>query len=173
MTSKKFDILESDNDSAKQILENDKIVLENTIKEFETCEFYNRLSKVEIEKIYNISKQRFSWRFKIIDDKIYPLKIYELIKHTCRTRGFINLYKYTSIHAHSNYLAIENFEKTRSKPISSDYTDPLTKHAIYLTSMIICDICKIDTNAQEAFDKLPDDIRNIIIYINDSIKASL
>ena len=49
----RFNIDEKDFSTAKSILENDKIVLNNTITEFESCIFFRLLTKEQINKIYN------------------------------------------------------------------------------------------------------------------------
>ena len=82
----------------------------------------------------------------------------------------MNMYRYTSIHTHTNYLAVEHFEQTRSKPMSEDYTEPITRIAIYLTAMLIHDICKIDQNAKSEFDKLPENVKEYIDGISGAIK---
>jgi len=166
----KMDIGGDDFDGADTILKRDEQLLATTIKEFENCEFHKNLDPKELEKIYKPDKRRYSWRFLILANKITPLKITDLVRHTCKTRGFMNMYRYTSIHTHTNYLAVEHFEQTRSKPMSEDYTEPITRIAIYLTAMLIHDICKIDQNAKSEFDKLPAGVREYIDGISGAIK---
>lgn len=126
-----------------------------------------------LKKIYDINKRKFSWRFLISENgEIRPLKITDLVKHICKTSAFINTYKYTSIHTHTNYLAIEHFEQTRGKIISKEYTDPITRLAIYLTCMMICDICKIDENAKKEFDNLPEEVKEFVTGMSEAIKTS-
>lgn len=167
----RFDIKETDFSEAKLIMDNDKKVLIETINEFENCKFHSQLEKDQIEKIYKLDKKKFCWRFLLDNGIIMPLTITELIKHTCKLRGFINQYRYTSIHTHTNYLAIEHFEQMRGKPISKEYTDPIVKLAIYLTSMIIYDIKNIDINAEKAFRQLPEEIKDYIEGISKAIKS--
>ncbi|MEJ2881508.1 hypothetical protein [Pedobacter sp. GR22-6] len=166
----KMDIGHDDFEGAGAILKKDEQILEETIKELESCEFYKNLDPKELEKIYKADKRRYSWRFLIDRGKIRPLKITDLVKHTCKTRGFMNMYRYASIHTHTNYLAVEHFEQTRSKPISKDYSEPITRIAIYLTALMIYDICKIDQNARAEFDQLHSGIREYINGISESIK---
>jgi len=166
----KFEIMETDFLQAKSIIDSDKKILDLAIRDFENCELYSQLSKDQIKKIYKPETRKFSWRFLLDGDKIVPLKITELVKHTCRTRDFINNYRYTSIHTHTNYLALEHFEQTRGKPISEEYTNPNIKLAIYLTSMLISDICSIDSNAEKAFEKLPKVVQEYITKITTEIK---
>lgn len=166
----KMDIGDDDFEGVGAILKKDEQILETAIQEFENCAFYKNIDTKELEKIYKPDKRRYSWRFLISENKVIPLKITDLIKHTCKTRGFMNMYRYTSIHTHTNYLAIEHFEQTRSKPMSENYTEPITKIAIYLTALMIFDICKIDQNAKEEFDQLPIRIREYINGISESIK---
>ncbi|MFT4019067.1 MAG: hypothetical protein QM668_19040 [Agriterribacter sp.] len=94
----KFDIGESDFEGVKEILEKDKLVLRNTIQEFEHLSFYQSLTPRQLYKVYNADKKKINWRF-VIDENgiITPLKISDLIKHTCKTRAFTNNYRYTSI----------------------------------------------------------------------------
>jgi hypothetical protein len=169
----KMDIGESDFEGAKEILEKDKIVLRHTIREFESLPFYRSLDQKQLYKIYKADKEKYNWRFTIDESGIItPLKISDLIKCTCKTRGFINTYRYTSIHTHTNYLAIEHFKQTRGVPISKEYTNPISKLAIYLTCLIISDICSLDENARSEFEVLPNEVKEYIEGINNAIKKS-
>ena len=169
----KFEINETDFKEAKKILEDDKVILAETIHKLETCKFYNSLNKIEINKIYKPENKRVNWRFIITDDeKVRPLQIIELIKHTCRTRAFINNYKYTSTHTHTNYLSIEHFKQTRGIPISDNYVNPIIKLAIYITCLIISDMCEIDINASNEYKKLPKAVSDYITGINNAIKKN-
>ena len=136
-----------------------------------TNPFYNLLETTELVKIYDPEKRKSLWKFSINENyKVRPLKIIELVEQICKTDAFINTYKYASVHTHSNFISIEHFEKTRSKPISEEYTDPLTRLAIYLTALIIEDICKIDKNARNQFTSLPPFFQDFITGINKSIR---
>lgn len=166
----KMDIGINDFEGADTILKKDEQILETAIQEFENCEFYKSMDAKNLEKIYKPDKRRYSWRFLISENVVMPLKITDLVKHTCKTKSFMNMYRYTSIHTHTNYLAIEHFEQTRSKPIHEDYTEPITKIANYLTCMMIYDICKIDQNAMAEFEKLPAITKEYINGITLAIK---
>ncbi|MEO8240552.1 MAG: hypothetical protein ABI576_20780, partial [Flavobacterium sp.] len=133
----KFEINETDFKDAKKILDADKVILAETILKLETCNFFNSLNKIEINKIYKPDNNRVNWRFIINENGIVkPLKIVNLIKHTCKTKAFINNYRYTSTHTHTNYLALEHFKQTRGIPISDNYVNPIIKLAIYITCLI-------------------------------------
>lgn len=144
----RFIINRDDFGEAKTIIENDKLTLNNTILEFESCKFYKSIDGNQLNKIYNPSKKHYRWRFLLSNEEITPLSITALINHVFNTRAFINTYKYTSIHTHSNYYAIEEFEKIRGKTLTKEYTDPLTRLAIITTAMLIDDICSMDDNAK-------------------------
>lgn len=167
----KFDVHPTDYEGVTENLKRDEEVLKKTIEEFEASTFYSALHSGQLKKIYDPIKKKYSWRF-LIDDglTITPLKITELVKHTCKTRAFTNTYRYSSIHTHTNYLAIEHFEKTRGKTISANYTDPLTRLAIYLTCLIICDICKLDKNGENEFNNFPEKIKEFITGMSNSIR---
>ncbi len=168
----KLDIGIDDFEGVGDILKKDVETLNETIKAFEDCAFFNTIPAKELEKIYKSDKRRYSWRFLISENKITPLKISDLIKHTCKTKAFMNMYRYTSIHTHTNYLALEHFKNTRSKPMPEDYTEPITKVAIYLTILMMVDICKIDKHAMAEFEQFPLPIRQYIQGIYDAIKQS-
>ncbi|HEX7903874.1 MAG TPA: DUF5677 domain-containing protein [Chitinophagaceae bacterium] len=172
----KFDIAESDFEGAKEILEKDKLILENTIQEFESLPFYQSLDPRQLYKIYKVDKsgkEKFNWRFTIDENgSITPLKISDLIKHTCRIKAFTNNYRYTSIHTHTNYLAIEHFQQMRGIPISDKYTKPITKLAIYLTCLFIRDMCILDENAKSEFQTLPYMVRDYIDGMANTIKKT-
>jgi len=169
----KLDIGESDFEGVKEILDKDKLILEDAIQEFEGLSFYQSIDHKQLYKIYKADKRKFDWRFTIDENRIItPLKITDLIKHTCKTRAFINTYRYTSIHTHTNYLSIEHFKQTRGKQIPNEYTDPIVKLAIYLTCLMICDMCALDENAKKEFEAVPALVRGYIEGISNAIKKS-
>lgn len=144
----RFCINENDFEKAKTIIESDKLILANTISELESCKFYKSIERNQLNEIYNPAKKHYRWRFLFKNEKITPLNITALISHVFNTRAFINTYKHTSIHTHSNYYAIEEFDKIRGKTLSKEYTDPLTRLAIITTAMLIDDICSIDDSVK-------------------------
>lgn len=80
----------------------------------------------------------------------------------------MNMYRYISFH--TNYLVVEYLEQTRSKPMSEDYMEPITRIAIYLTAMLIHEICKIDQNSKSEFHKLPPSVKEYFDGISGAIK---
>lgn len=167
----KFDFKENDFPEVLQILEKDKIILSETIEQLEQSFFYNKLPLSEINKVYKPLNPRVNWRFLINEDlKITPLKITELIKHTCKTRAFINNYIYATTHTHTNYLAIEHFQKMRGIPVPESYFKPIIKLAVYITCLLISDIIEIDKNAKNEFEKYHEIVKNYIIGISNAIK---
>jgi len=166
----RFIIDENDFSEAKKVLDNDKLILDKTISELESCKFYKSVPDDQISKVYKPNSKRYFWRFIYSDGEINTLSITNLISHVFKTRAFINTYKYTSIHTHSNYYAIEEFDKIRGKTLSNEYTDPLTRLAIITTAMLIDDICKVDDNAKLLL--LPNPIIQFIKGMGQSIKNS-
>jgi hypothetical protein len=168
---KKFKIDYENLPELKIVEEKDKKELSEMLDLIKLNPFYNSLNAIELLKIYDPERRKSLWKFSITENyKVRPLKIIELVEQICKTDAFINTYKYTSVHTHSGFISIEHFEKTRSKPISEEYTDPLTRLAIYLTALIIEDICKIDKNAGTQFLSLPEFFRDFITGINKSIR---
>ena len=167
----KLEIGENDFPEAKQLLEQDKRTLAETITKIDNNKFCKNLQKMELEKVYNPDKSRSNWRFLIdADFKITTLKITGLIKHTCKTRGFINTYRYASTHTHTNYVSIEHFKQTRGVPISDEYVNPIIKLAIYLTCLIISDMTIIDENAKLEFQNLPTELKEYVTGVTCAIK---
>lgn len=170
LEKKKFKIDYENLPNLKIIQEKDKRELLEMMELIKENTFYNSLETSELAKIYDPVRRKSLWKFSIIgNNKIRPLKIIELVEQICKTDAFINAYKYASVHTHSGFISIEHFEKTRSKPISEEYTDPLTRLAIYLTAMIIEDICKIDENAGNQFLYLPEFVRDFITGMKKSM----
>lgn len=171
LEKKKFKIDYENLPNLKIIQEKDKQELSEMLELIKENSFYNSLEASELAKIYDPERRKSLWKFSITENnKVRPLKIVELVEQICKTDAFINTYKYTSVHTHSGFISIEHFEKTRSKPISEEYTAPLTRLAIYLTALIIEDICKIDENAGIQFLFLPEFFRDFITGINKSIR---
>ncbi|MDR2011105.1 MAG: hypothetical protein LBQ22_11570 [Bacteroidales bacterium] len=167
----KYNFQGTNNIGINEILENDRVKLEQAKIEAENSNFYKNCDSRELLKIYDLKKNKFCWKFQIESGKIKPMTIMSLIEHTCRTNGFINSYRYSSTHTHSSYLSIEEFERYRGNPIPDSYVSPLIKLAIFITSMIIYDICIINKQARETFKTLPFEVQKFINGITESIKT--
>ena len=147
--------------------------LEKAIENIKQNVFYKSLQPNELQKIFDSEKRKSLWKFTISENnRIRPLKIIELVEHVCKASGFINAYKYSSIHSHSNFISLEHFKETRGKTISDKITDPWTRIAIYLTALLIDDICNTDKNAKLTFSLLPIKVIDFINGINKSIRES-
>lgn len=164
----KYDIGYEDFERAKEIVKRDLELIEGTKNQIENSEFYNAYNIREILKIYNPEKKSSNWRFLIKNEKIRPQKIIDLVKHVCKQRAFVNSYKYTSIHSHSNFPAIAEFKDTRGKLVSEDYSDPIVNVATNMTCLLIIDMCNSDENAKKKFDTFTKEIRD---YIQGIVKA--
>jgi hypothetical protein len=166
-------IIDLKNEDLKRQKEFNDKKLEKVLDEIKQNSFYQSLQPSELIKIFNPEKKKSLWKFTISEShRIRPLKIIELIEHVCRISGFLNAYKYSSIHSHSNFISLEHFEQTRGKKISNEATDPLTRIAIYLTALLLEDICKTDENAKFEFSLLPNKLIDFINGINKSIRET-
>lgn len=168
---KKYEIEMTDFEGVDRILKLRDDEIKTIITSINNSEFIKNITPNELAKIYDSEKKKANWKFLIESNKIKPLKIIELIKHCCKTRSFVNTYKHASVHTHSNFPAIEEFKNTRGKEISDEYTGPIVRLAIFLTCVMISDICIIDGNAKNKLDEFPDLMKNFIIGINNSIKS--
>jgi len=171
LQEKKYDVELTDFDGIKEVLARKEQEIKLTISLINGSDYIRSINPVELHKIYDPDKRKVNWRFLIEENKIRPLKIIELIKHCCKTSAFVNTYKHSSVHTHSNFSAIEEFKHTRGKEISNEYTGPIVRLAIFLTCVLISDICIIDCNAKNKLDEFPDLMRDFIIGINNSIKS--
>lgn len=100
------------------------------------------------------------------------MSIIDLIEFTCPTRGFYNLYRYSSIHTHSGYISVEQFENQRGKIISEQYVDSLTRMVIFVTILLIKDICSIDENAEKVYLKFSQKDKTDFDGINKAIREN-
>ncbi|CAM3483118.1 DUF5677 domain-containing protein [Aequorivita lipolytica] len=166
----KYEIVYKDFEKAKEILKQDKELIEQTKIQIEESKFYTAFTENEILKIYNPQRKNSDWRFLIKSEKIRPQKIIDLVKHVCKQRAFVNMYKYTSIHSHSNFPALAEFKDTRGKPILEKYTDPIVNVATNMTCLVIMDMCATDENAQRKFNTFTIEIREYIEGITNVIK---
>ena len=168
---KKYEIEVTDFEGVEKVIKDRDNEIANVISKIEESEFINKIPDNYLIKIFDPTKRKAKWRFLIQDDKIRVLQITALIKHCCKTRAFINTYKHSSLHTHSNFPSVEEFRKVKGKVISKKYTDPLTRLAIYLTCMFIYDICEIDKNAKKQLNQMEEGFRNFIIGITKSIRT--
>ena len=166
---KKYDIHPGDFEEADEVLQKRQEEVERTISQIDSSEFIKSIHPEDIPKVYNPNKKRVNWKFLLRSGRVRPLQIIELVKHCCRTRAFFNSYKHSSIHTHSNFPAVEDFRQKRGKLISSEYTAPNIRMAIFLTCLMIFDISRIDINAKKQLDILPKNISLFILGVSNSI----
>ncbi len=166
---KKYKINVSDFEGVEKVLEDNENIITSTIQQIHNSSFIKTLKKEQIIKIFNPENKSCKWRFLIRNGNIKCMQIIDLIEHTFRTRAFINAYKHSSIHIHSNFPAIDDFKKKRGKTISKEYTDPLTRLAIYLTCLMIYDICNINANANKVFQSYAPELKNFIEGMSTTI----
>jgi hypothetical protein len=165
---RKYDIENNDFIDAEKILRNDDKLIDETQVLIENTNFYKSSNADQIFKIYKPNKRFSNWKFLIKNEQIKPQKIIDLIKHICPQRAFSNLYRYTSIHSHSNFPAIAEFKDKRGKMITERNNNAITNVALNLTCLLIYDICSIDQNAKQKFDTFTPEIK---IYINGIVTA--
>lgn len=169
---KKYDIGNSDFKNASEILKKDDELIRETQEQIEHTDFFKNLNSDQSIKVYNPEHKSANWKFIIRNNLIKPKKIIDLIKHVCKQKGFVNLYKYTSIHSHSNFPAIAEFKDTRGKIISDTHTEPITNYATIMTCLLISDICAIDKNAKLKFETFPKELKEYINGITKTIKET-
>ncbi|WP_422860651.1 hypothetical protein ACOKFD_07420 [Flagellimonas sp. S174] len=168
---RKYKIELDDFDGVEKVLSENEKEIDLIVKEVEDSQFISELKKEQLHKIFDSEKRISKWRFVIRNGNIKILQIIDLIKYTCRTRAFINMYKYSSIHTHSNFPAIEDFEKMRGKLLTKEKTDSLTRLAITLTCLMVYDISQINRNAALKLNSYPAGVRNFIEGMSLSVRS--
>ncbi len=168
----KYEIENNDFTEAEEALANDNRLIEETCVLIEETNFFKSNDPIQILKIYKPNSRFSNWKFLLKNDQIKPQKIIDLVKHACPQRAFSNLYRYTSIHSHSNYPAIAEFKDKRGKMITEQNNNALTNVALNLTCLLISDICSIDQNAKQKFDTFTPDIKQYINGIVSAIRRS-
>ncbi|REH48872.1 hypothetical protein C7448_105154 [Tenacibaculum gallaicum] len=165
---RKYNIYNSNFKNAKETLKRDNDLINEIQNQIEQTEFYRNLDSEQAIKVYNPEHKSANWKFILKNNLIKPKKIIELIEYVCKLKAFVNLYKYTSIHSHSSFPAIAEFNATRGKIISETHTEPITNYATIMTCLLISDICEIDKKVKSKFDTFPREIKE---YINEVIKT--
>jgi len=170
----KFRIEKSDFDLAESIIDNDQKTINSLTILLLNSDFLKESIKPEhLEKILEIKEtkaKRTNWKFLHKDGEIRPLTIIDLIEYSCPTRAFYNLYRYSSMHTHSGYVAVEQFEKVRGQIISNQYVDTLIRMAINVTLFLIKDICTIDSRAAIEYSKLDQADKDDIEGVNRELR---
>ncbi len=166
----KYEVKETDFEKAAEVLQDRQTAIKATISNIQSAEFFNTIPPHFQAKLLNTEKRRANWRFLYMEGKVKVLQIIDLVEHCCKQRAFFNTYRHSSIHTHSNFPAIEIFKKYRGKQLSTEYTDPITRLAIYLTCLFIYDICELDENAKTAFKKLDADYKEFISGMAESMR---
>jgi len=166
----KFEINDTDFKEAKFDIAKNKDIINETITRIQSNVFYKSIDNVEINKILDFDSKKAKWRFLVKNNCIKPMNITALVNHTCCTRGMRNSYRYTSNHTHSNSLSIEHFESFRGKEIPDDYRNPQLDQAIFLTMLLISDICSIFPESKAIFESFHDKLKITINGFVHSIR---
>jgi hypothetical protein len=166
----KFKIEESVREEVKHILEEDKNTLSDLINAIENCNFYKSLSEQNLYKLYKADKKKYNWRFLFDGNITKPLSISNLVAVVLPTSAYINAYKYTSIHTHSNFYAIMEFERIRGQLLTTKFTDPWVRLAIMISCLLISDLSTINNKANLTLNCMPPSIYRFIVGIANSIR---
>lgn len=169
----RFRTEKTDFTGAEQLLISNQKKIDDLCREIEQHPYLLSLQGHSRIKLFDPVTRKPNWKFRREGtDQVKILKIIEFVELTCTQRSFINLYQYASMHTHSGYLALENFEKVRGKILSSDSTDPMIRQAILLTFLVIKDMCQIDKKALEQFLLFPSEdqyfINRMVTALRDS-----
>ncbi|MFC0514698.1 DUF5677 domain-containing protein [Mucilaginibacter angelicae] len=133
--------------------------------------FCQSLPPEELAKVFNPIKHKAIWRYELqAGSKLRQLKITELVQMITRTEAFLNLYRYSSMYTHSNYISVDKFRQMRGKMVKDEYAQPLLRQAILLTSLLIDDLCTDNHNAARAFSEQPFFVQRFIMQMSGHIR---
>lgn len=168
---RKFEYTDEIKQEAAAILAKDEADKSATVNHLKNNAFYLLLSPQEINRVLDVAKHKANWKYELKPDyELRPLKITELIQMTCRMDAFLNMYRYSSLYTHSNYASVDKFRQMRGKPVADEYAEPLLKLAIFLTTLVIDDMCVTDQNAARAFGELEPYFQRFITSMSGQIK---
>jgi hypothetical protein len=122
--------------------------------------------------VFDSAKHKALWKYELKQgNELRPLKIIELVQMVCRTDSFLNLYRYSSLYTHSNFSSLETFRHMRGKPVNDDYTRPLIMQAIFLTALVIEDMCLTNPFSARAFTQEEPYFQRFITQICQRIRS--
>jgi hypothetical protein len=170
---RKFEFTEDIKRESADILAKDEAEKKETIERLKNCSFYKSLPQKEIDKVLDTAKNRANWKCELLTgDKLRSLKIINLVQIVCKTDTFLNMYRYTSMFTHSNYVGVDQFRQMRGKRVADDYAEPLIKVAIFLTALIIDDMCITDKNAARVFSEQELYLQRFITKMSAQLKKT-
>ncbi len=149
---KKFRVHETDFEEASNILKRDEKEVALISLQIESHPFRMQIDDQEFARIFSVKDKKSNWRFLHKNRKVRLLKIIDLVEYTCPIRAYFNLYRYASMHTHSSFVSIEQFEKMRAQILSESYINNFPRMAAVLTIFLIVDLAIIDENAKKIFD---------------------
>ena len=151
---RKFEFTEEIESIAIETLKKNQHEKENALEQLRRNVFYQSLDTRQLERVFDSVKHKALWKYELKQgNELRPLKIVELVQMVCRTDAFLNLYRYSSLYTHSNFSSLETFRDMRGKLVSDDYAQPLIKQAIFLTALVIEDMCVTNMFSADAFTK--------------------
>jgi hypothetical protein len=156
---KKFRIRETDFEDASTILKLDDEEIVSISSQIANHRFRMHLDEQEFLRIFNVKEKKANWRFLHKHGKARLLKIIDLVEYTCPIRAYFNLYRYASMHTHSSFVSIEQFEKMRGRILSESYINNFPRMASILAIFLIVDLATIDENSKTAFEDFPESDR--------------
>lgn len=169
---RKFDLTEEIKQEVAEILKQDEAEKKTTLDQLTQNSFYQALPSTQAERVFNAAKHKALWKYEWQPgNELRPLKITELIQMVCRTDAFLNLYRYSSLYTHSNFGSVETFRQMRGKPVSDAYAQPLIMQAIFLTALVIEDMCMTDHLAAGAFTQQEPYFQRFVTQICARIKS--
>lgn len=152
---KKYGLTDNDMEGTSVILEKNEMMLQDAGIELKNNPIFKQFLPSQQLKLYNENTQKVAWRFTLKDNRIKLLQITELISHVYGLKMMRNFYKYSSVHVHSNYAAIEELERIRGKVVPDIHKDAPIHLAIITICKVIYDICIISKEANKGLKKIP------------------
>lgn len=169
---RKFEFTEDIKHEAAAVLAKDEADKADAIDRISNNAFCASMPKSEISRVLDTGKHKANWKYELTTSgELRPLKITELIQMTTRMDAFLNMYRYSSLYTHSNFASVDKFRQMRGKPVADEYAEPLLKLAIFLTTLLISDMCLSDQNAARAFGEIEPFFQRFITQMSAQIMS--
>ena len=151
------------NDNIPSILNQNKENIEHCISIINSLDFFKNLEFKQQNWLIKYANWKFSSEsLKNKDKRKWKLSINQMTMNTGLSKSlFSDWYSFTSIHIHSSYWSIiQNDTLKREEKITMEYVAIL--QAVFVTSFLIKDFCKIYETARLVFNSLPKNEREVI-----------
>lgn len=158
------------NDLNERLEKNNKDI-ENCIEIIKGFRYFKNLDSKKQESLLKFANWKFSTdTLKLKDKRKWKMSINKMIMNTGLKESLYNdWYSFTSTHAHTSYWSVvQNDSLIHEEKVTMEYV--VIMQAVFVTSFMIKDFCKIYETARQEFDTLPSNEQEVIDSFNNGGK---